>query len=70
MRTPHRARWLCDTLTLVHRLWACNSVILKPSEKVPGAAVVLARLMQEAGIPNGVFQVLYAGADPGGCLRL
>ncbi len=33
------------------------SVILKPSEKVPGAASVLARLITEAGIPKGVFQV-------------
>lgn len=34
------------------------SVILKPSEKVPGAATIMARLFAEAGIPKGVFQVV------------
>ncbi len=35
-----------------------NCVILKPSEKDPSAAVWLARLWQEAGLPDGVFTVL------------
>ncbi len=39
-------------------VWVRLSVILKPSEKVPGAATVLARLITEAGIPAGVFQVI------------
>ena len=37
---------------------AGNSVILKPSEKDPSAALWLARLWQEAGLPDGVFTVL------------
>ncbi|MBN9110641.1 MAG: CoA-acylating methylmalonate-semialdehyde dehydrogenase [Pseudonocardia sp.] len=37
---------------------AGNTVVLKPSEKVPGAALWLARLWQEAGLPDGVFNVL------------
>jgi len=40
-----------------------NCVILKPSEKVPSAALVLARLVAEAGIPNGVFQVVNGQAE-------
>ncbi len=37
---------------------AGNAVILKPSEKDPSAALWLARLWQEAGLPDGVFTVL------------
>ncbi|OBS08837.1 aldehyde dehydrogenase [Acidihalobacter prosperus] len=39
-------------------LAAGNSVILKPSEKAPLTAIRIARLAQQAGIPNGVFNVL------------
>lgn len=35
-----------------------NGVVLKPSEKVPGAALEFARLWQEAGLPDGVFNVV------------
>jgi malonate-semialdehyde dehydrogenase (acetylating)/methylmalonate-semialdehyde dehydrogenase len=37
---------------------AGNAVILKPSEKDPSAALWVARLWQEAGLPDGVFTVL------------
>src|SRR3546814_9142949 len=37
---------------------AGNSVVLKPSEKDPSASLWLARLWQEAGLPDGVFTVL------------
>lgn len=39
-------------------LAAGNSVILKPSEKSPLSALLLAKLARDAGIPRGVFQVL------------
>ncbi|ODT96470.1 MAG: methylmalonate-semialdehyde dehydrogenase (acylating) [Pseudonocardia sp. SCN 72-86] len=42
---------------------AGNTVVLKPSEKVPGAALWLARLWQEAGLPDGVFNVLNGDKD-------
>jgi malonate-semialdehyde dehydrogenase (acetylating)/methylmalonate-semialdehyde dehydrogenase len=38
---------------------AGNSVILKPSEKDPSAANWLARLFTEAGLPDGVLNVLH-----------
>ena len=45
--------WMCTTAI------ACgNAFILKPSEKDPSAALVLARLWQEAGLPDGVFTVV------------
>ncbi|MGF1772726.1 CoA-acylating methylmalonate-semialdehyde dehydrogenase [Vibrio wakamikoensis] len=38
---------------------ACgNSFILKPSEKDPSASLMLAKLLKEAGLPDGVFNVV------------
>ncbi|MFU8947422.1 CoA-acylating methylmalonate-semialdehyde dehydrogenase [Mycetocola zhadangensis] len=37
---------------------AGNTVVLKPSEKDPSAALWLAELWKEAGLPDGVFTVL------------
>ena len=34
-----------------------NTMILKPSEKDPGATMILARLAKEAGLPDGVLHV-------------
>lgn len=47
------AIWKC-----VPALVAGNSVVLKPAEQSPLTALHLARLMAEAGIPPGVFNVL------------
>ena len=39
---------------------ACgNAFILKPSEKDPSASVYLAELLKEAGLPDGVFNVVH-----------
>jgi malonate-semialdehyde dehydrogenase (acetylating) / methylmalonate-semialdehyde dehydrogenase len=39
---------------------ACgNCFILKPSERDPSAGVILAELLKEAGLPDGVFQVVH-----------
>lgn len=37
---------------------AGNTVVLKPSEKDPTAAIWIAKLWKEAGLPDGVFNVL------------
>ena len=37
---------------------AGNAVVLKPSEKDPSASIWLAELWKEAGLPDGVFNVL------------
>jgi malonate-semialdehyde dehydrogenase (acetylating)/methylmalonate-semialdehyde dehydrogenase len=37
---------------------AGNTVVLKPSEKDPSASLWIARLWKEAGLPDGVFNVL------------
>jgi len=38
-------------------------MIMKPSEKDPGAALLLARLAQKAGLPDGVLQIIHGGVD-------
>ncbi len=47
-------------------LWMCpnaiatgNAFILKPSEKDPSASMLLAELWSEAGLPDGVFNVVH-----------
>jgi malonate-semialdehyde dehydrogenase (acetylating)/methylmalonate-semialdehyde dehydrogenase len=36
-------------------------MIIKPSERVPGAAIHLAKLAEEAGLPKGVLNVVHGG---------
>lgn len=40
-----------------------NCMILKPSEKVPLSAGKLADLLKEAGLPDGVFNIVNGGVD-------
>ena len=40
-----------------------NVVILKPSERDPSVSVRVAELLKEAGLPDGVFNVLHGNAD-------
>ena len=43
---------------------ACgNTFVLKPSERDPGTPMVLARLLKEAGLPDGVFNVVHGDKD-------
>jgi len=44
-------------------LAAGNTVILKPSEKDPSAAIWMAKLFKEAGLPDGVFTVLHGDKE-------
>lgn len=40
-------------------LAAGNTVVVKPSEKDPSAAMWVAKLLKEAGLPDGVFNVVH-----------
>ncbi|MEO8142717.1 MAG: CoA-acylating methylmalonate-semialdehyde dehydrogenase [Betaproteobacteria bacterium] len=43
---------------------ACgNTFILKPSEKVPSASIRMAELFKEAGLPDGVFNVVHGDKE-------
>jgi malonate-semialdehyde dehydrogenase (acetylating)/methylmalonate-semialdehyde dehydrogenase len=43
---------------------ACgNTFILKPSERDPGTPMILARLLTQAGLPDGVFNVVHGDKE-------
>ena len=43
---------------------ACgNTFVLKPSERDPSASLLLAELLQEAGLPDGVFNVVHGDKE-------
>jgi malonate-semialdehyde dehydrogenase (acetylating)/methylmalonate-semialdehyde dehydrogenase len=43
---------------------ACgNTFVLKPSEKVPSASLRMAELLKEAGLPDGVFNVVHGDKE-------
>ncbi len=71
--TMHQPLGVCAGITpfnfpVMVPLWmfpvaiACgNTYILKPSEKVPLGAVILGELLNEAGLPRGVFNIVHGG---------
>ena len=40
-----------------------NTFVLKPSEKVPLTAITIARLLEEAGIPRGAFNLVHGSRE-------
>jgi malonate-semialdehyde dehydrogenase (acetylating)/methylmalonate-semialdehyde dehydrogenase len=40
-----------------------NTCLLKPSEKDPGASMMIAKLAKDAGLPDGVLQVIHGAHD-------
>ncbi|KAF6766554.1 methylmalonate-semialdehyde dehydrogenase [Ephemerocybe angulata] len=38
-----------------------NTLILKPSERDPGAAMIIAELCKQAGLPDGVLNIVHGG---------
>ncbi len=46
--------WMCATAIVCG-----NTFVLKPSEKDPSSSLLLAELFTEAGLPDGVFNVLH-----------
>ena len=39
-----------------------NTMVLKPSERDPGATMFIAKLAQEAGVPDGALNIIH-GTD-------
>ena len=63
--TPWNLPLLLLTWKVAPALACGNAVVVKPSEETPATATLLAEVMQEAGIPNGVFNLVTAsGRDP------
>jgi len=42
-----------------------NTVILKPAEDTPQSALEFVKILQEAGLPRGVVNLVFGGADTG-----
>ena len=40
-----------------------NTMLLKPSERDPGAAMMLVKLLQDAGAPNGTVNIVHGAVD-------
>ena len=40
-----------------------NTFVLKPSEQDPGAAMMLTKLAQDAGVPDGVLNVIHGAKE-------
>eukprot|EP00929_Paragymnodinium_shiwhaense_P112047 TRINITY_DN80305_c0_g1_i1.p1 TRINITY_DN80305_c0_g1~~TRINITY_DN80305_c0_g1_i1.p1 ORF type:complete len:1132 (-),score=105.65 TRINITY_DN80305_c0_g1_i1:156-3551(-) len=67
--TPWNLPLYLLTWKLAPALVMGNVVVAKPSELTPTTAVLLARVLQEAGLPDGVFNVVHGtGATVGAAL--
>lgn len=62
--TPWNLPLLLLTWKVAPALACGNTVVVKPSEETPATATLLAEAMQEAGIPDGVYNVVH-GFGPG-----
>ncbi len=65
--TPWNLPLLLLTWKAAPALACGNTVVVKPSEETPATATLLAEVMQQAGIPNGVFNLVHGfGPDSAG----
>lgn len=65
--TPWNLPLLLLTWKVAPALACGNTVVVKPSEETPATATLLAEVMKEAGIPNGVYNVIHGfGPDSAG----
>jgi succinylglutamic semialdehyde dehydrogenase len=53
---------------IVPALLAGDTVVFKPSEETPWVGELMARCWAEAGLPEGVFQIVQGGRDTGAAL--
>ena len=60
---PWNYPYLCSVNVVVPAIMAGNSVILKPAAQTPLVAERYAEAFHRAGLPEGVFQVLYVAHD-------
>lgn len=62
--TPWNLPLLLLTWKVAPALACGNAVVVKPSEETPATATLLSEAMQDAGIPDGVYNVVH-GFGPG-----
>ena len=61
--TPWNAPMMLMAMKLAPALSAGCTFVLKPSEHAPASTLAFAKLVEEAGIPPGVFNVVTGDAD-------
>ena len=61
--TPFNFPNMVPNWTIPNAIALGNCMILKPSELVPLSSNRIAELLREAGLPEGVFQVVHGGRD-------
>ncbi len=61
--TPYNFPFMVPLWMFPIALTCGNTFVLKPSEKVPLSAVRLAELLEEAGLPEGVFNVVHGDRE-------
>lgn len=66
--TPWNFPFLLSLNPTVQALVAGNTVLLKPSEVTPFSGRLVERLFREAGLPDGVFQLLLGDGETGAAL--
>lgn len=44
-----------------------NTYLMKPSERVPGCTMLLAKMLQDAGVPDGTLNIIH-GQHAGVCV--
>jgi len=59
--TPFNFPNMVPNWTIPNALVLGNAMILKPSEQVPLSALRIAELLQEAGLPDGAFNIVHGG---------
>jgi aminomuconate-semialdehyde/2-hydroxymuconate-6-semialdehyde dehydrogenase len=65
--TPWNLPLLLLTWKLAPALACGNTVVVKPSEETPATATLLAEVMKDSGIPDGVYNVVHGfGPDSAG----
>ncbi|WP_433235556.1 2-hydroxymuconic semialdehyde dehydrogenase [Actinomadura nitritigenes] len=62
--TPWNLPLLLMTWKVAPALAAGNAVVVKPSEETPSTATLLARVVDQAGLPSGAFNLVH-GHGPG-----
>jgi malonate-semialdehyde dehydrogenase (acetylating)/methylmalonate-semialdehyde dehydrogenase len=54
---------LAALLKVLQAIATGNTLIVKPSERDPGASMIIAELAVQAGLPKGVLSVMHGSVD-------
>ncbi len=61
--TPFNFPFMVPNWSMPNALTLGNAMILKPSEQVPISAMRVAELLSEAGLPDGIFNIVHGDKD-------